>query len=108
MGPRKTRTFENNGGPLGKNCELPLHGITVVVDTPGNRVYIGRYHSESEDGILLNDVDVRDLGPETSKMEYLARSARYGVFKNTDRVKVPRAEIASVRRLIEYGPDESA
>jgi hypothetical protein len=93
---------------MSKNCDLPLHGITVVVDTPGSRLYIGRYHSESDDGILLNDADVRDLGPETSKAAYLARSAKYGVFKNTDRVKVPRAEIASVRRLIEYADETGA
>jgi hypothetical protein len=93
---------------MSKNCELPLHGITVVIDTPGNRLYIGRYHSEGEEGILLNDVDVRDLGPDVTKEEYLARSAKFGVFKNTDRVKVPRAEIASVRRLIDYAPREGA
>ena len=93
---------------MSKNCELPLHGITVVVDTPGNRLYIGRYHSEGDEGILLNDVDVRDLDQGVSKAEYLARSAKYGVFKNTDRVKVPRAEIASVRRLIEYAPQDGA
>jgi hypothetical protein len=90
---------------LARNCDLPLHGITVVVDTPGNRLYIGRYHSESEEGILLNDVDVRDLEPGTSKADYLARSAKFGVFKNCDRVKVPRSEVASVRRLIEFAEE---
>lgn len=92
---------------MSKNCDLPLHGITVVVDTPGERLYIGRYHSESEDGILLQDADVRDLEPGTTKTDYLARSAKYGVFKNCDRVKVPRSEIVSVRRLIEYAESEN-
>ena len=90
-----------------KNCDLPLHGITVVVDTPGERLYIGRYHSESEEGILLQDADVRDLEAGVTKAEYLARSAKYGVFKNCDRVKVPRSEIRSVRRLIEFAESES-
>ncbi|HMB69856.1 MAG TPA: hypothetical protein VKU85_11110 [bacterium] len=87
---------------MGKTCDDPLHGLTVVVDTPGSVVYIGRYHSETRDGFLLMDADVRDVGDPSAKADYLARSARMGVFKNTDRVIVPRSEAASVRRLIEY------
>jgi hypothetical protein len=91
---------------MGKTCDDPLHGITVVVDTPGSMVYIGRYHSETRDGLLLMDADVRDVGDASEKAGYLARSARLGVFKNTDRVIVPRSEVASVRRLIEYADAE--
>ena len=87
---------------MGKTCDDPLHGITVVVDTAGPKLYIGRYHSESESGVLLNDADVREMDGSTTKEAYLARSAKYGVFKNTDRVRVPREEITSMRRLIEY------
>lgn len=87
---------------MAKTCDDPLHGITVVVETSGPTVYIGRYHSEGSRGILLNDVDVRELGGPDDRKAYLARSAKYGVFKNTDRVIVPREEVASVRRLIEY------
>lgn len=87
---------------MGKTCDHPLHGITVVVDTAGPKVYIGRYHSESDRGVLLNDVDVRELESEAAKPAYLARSAKFGVFKNTDRVLVPPDEVASIRRLIEF------
>ena len=87
---------------MGKTCDHPLHGITVVVDTAGPKVYIGRYHSENESGVLLHDADVRDLDEATTKEAYLARSAKYGVFKNTDRVRVLHGEITSVRRLVEY------
>ena len=87
---------------MGKNCDLPLHGITVVVDTAGPKLYIGRYHSENDDGVLLQDVDVCELDPSATKEDYLARSAKYGVFKNTDHVRVPRAEVQSIRKLIEY------
>jgi hypothetical protein len=90
---------------MGKNCDLPLHGITVVVDTAGPKVYIGRYHSENESGVLLNDADVRELEDLGAKMAYLVRSAKLGVFKNTDRVRVPREDIVSVRRLIEYAAE---
>ncbi len=87
---------------MGKNCDLPLHGITVVVETSGPAVYVGRYHSESDDEIILMDADVRDLPEPAARAEHLARSAKYGVFKNTEQVRVPKAGVASVRRLIEY------
>ncbi|MEZ5066851.1 MAG: hypothetical protein R3B81_19220 [bacterium] len=87
---------------MGKTCDHPLHGITVVIETSGPRVYIGRYHSESDAGVLLNDVDVRDVDGDADRSAYLARSAKFGVFKNTDRIRVPREEIATLRRLIEY------
>jgi hypothetical protein len=84
------------------HCDAPLHGFTVVVETAGSKVYIGRYHSEDDEGLLLLDADVRELPDESARTAHLARSARYGVFKNTEHVRVPRAEIASVRRLVEY------
>ncbi len=84
-------------------CDLPLHGITVVVDTSGPRLYIGRFDVEDERGVLLRDVDVRDL-EEASKAEYMARSAKFGVFKNTDAIRVPHDEITSICRLSEIQP----
>ena len=87
---------------MGSPCDQPLHGFTVVVDTPGPMLYIGRFHSETEEGIVLSDVDAREHGSASAKAEYLARSAKYGVFKNTDHVRIPRDQVASVRRLIEY------
>lgn len=89
---------------MAKNCDLPLHGFTVVVETNGPRVYVGRYHSENEDELILLDADAREIPDETARAEHLARSARYGVFKNTDQVRVPKSDVASVRRLVEYTP----
>lgn len=82
-------------------CETPFHGLTVVIDTPGPRLYIGRFDYEEPEFVLLRDVDVRDLTDGQSKEAYLAKTAKYGVFRNTDWVKVPRAEVTSVRRLSE-------
>lgn len=86
-------------------CDLPLHGLTVVVDTPGPTIYLGRYDFEDPNGIVLRDVEIRVVRPGETKEAALARSARYGVFKNADRVEIPRAEIASVRRLSEIAPE---
>jgi len=85
-------------------CETPLHGLTVVVDTAGPRLYIGRFDVEDDRGVLLRDVDVRDLPEDVSKDEYIARTAKFGVFKNTDHVRVPSDEIVSIRRLSEFEP----
>ena len=87
---------------MGRNCDLPLHGMTVVVETEGSMVYIGRYHSENDEEFILMDADVRELAEPSARSEHLARSAKYGVFKNTDQVRIPKDGVSSVRRLIEY------
>jgi hypothetical protein len=77
-----------------------LHGITVVVDTPGPRVYIGRCDEMTEEGITLLDVDMHEEGAgKRSKQEYLQRAAQFGAWKKHDRMVLPRSEISSVRRL---------
>lgn len=86
-------------------CETPLHGLTVVIDTAGNRLYIGRYDMEDERGVLLRDVDVRDLDAATTKEAYLAKTAKFGVFRNTDAVRVPLGEVVSIRRLSEIAAE---
>ncbi|MBZ0267984.1 hypothetical protein K8I85_07500 [bacterium] len=90
---------------MGSSCDLPMHGFTVVVETPGRMLYIGRYHSETEEWVLLNDVDAREHEDDAAKTEYLEKAVRYGVFKNMPSVKVPRAEVASVKKLVDYAPE---
>lgn len=85
-------------------CDLPLHGLTVVIDTPGPRIYIGRYDHEDDETLTLNHAEIREIGPEETKAEVLARSARYGVFVNTDRIRIPKGEIISIRRLADVDP----
>jgi hypothetical protein len=86
-------------------CDEAFHGLTVVVDTSGPRLYIGRFDVEDERGVLLRDVDVRDLPEDVTKEAYIARTAKFGVFKNTDHIRVPVDEIVSVRRLSEFDPE---
>ncbi len=85
-------------------CDLPLHGLTVVVDTPGPRLYIGRYDSEDDEKLVLNHVEVHDLTPGESKEDALARAARFGVFVQHERLRIPKGEIVSIRRLSEINP----
>jgi hypothetical protein len=82
-----------------------LHGITVVVDTPGPRVYVGRCDTVTSAGVLLLDADVHEEGQGgRSKTEYLAQAARVGVWKRLDRVVVPSAEVASITPLAALRP----
>ena len=79
-----------------------LHGITVVVETTGPEVYVGRYDQEDAAGILLLDADLHRGGEgEPPRTEFLERAARLGVWPRLPRVIVPRATVAAVRRLAE-------
>jgi len=75
-----------------------LHGITVVVDTDGPRVYVGRCDTETPDGIALLDADLHEAG-EISKDAYLEKAKKFGVFAKHRSLFVPRDEIASIRKL---------
>ena len=82
-----------------------LHGITVVVDTKGSRVFVGRCDTVMPEGVILLDGDVHDEaepgkdGQSVSKDAYVAKAAKFGVWKRFDRVLVPAGEVASVRPL---------
>jgi hypothetical protein len=77
-----------------------LHGITVVVDTTGPEIVIGRCDDEDDRGIILNDADIhRDGEGGRSKDDYVKRAAQFGVWKKYDRLMIPREKVASVRRL---------
>lgn len=77
-----------------------LHGITVVVDTTGEEIFIGRCDDETDRGIILYDVDVhRDGEGGRSKDEYVKRASQFGVWKKHDALLIPKEKIASVRRL---------
>jgi hypothetical protein len=77
-----------------------LHGITVVVDTVGDEIYVGRCDVITEERILLHDVDVHREGDGgRSKEEYVERAAQMGTWKKFDQLEIPAEAIASVRRL---------
>lgn len=79
-----------------------LHGITVVVDTRGSEIYVGRCDDEDDQRVVLLDVDVHRDGDEgVSKEQYLQRAAQFGVWKKHDHLVLDRAEVTSIRRLSE-------
>ncbi len=77
-----------------------LHGITVVVDTDGTEIFVGRCHDMDDRQVLLHDVDVhRDGDGGRSKEQYVERAAQFGVWKKHDHLVIDRQRVTSVRRL---------
>ena len=77
-----------------------LHGITVIVDTKGPRIFVGRCHEEDDEQIVLLDADDHEDGHEgRSKEDYIQQAARYGVWKKHARIAIPRADVVSITRL---------
>jgi hypothetical protein len=81
-----------------------LHGITVVVDTTGAELYIGRFFEQRGDGIVLLDVARHSDGANgVSKEQYVQTAARFGQWKELQQVVVPLPEVRSVTRLADAG-----
>ena len=84
------------------------HGITVVVETHGSVVYVGRCDTVAPQGVVLLDADRHDAaerpesGEAVSKEAYLKRAAAWGIFKKFDHLVVPHEEVASIRALGSY------
>ena len=82
-----------------------LHGITVVVDTAGPEIYVGRCDDMDDERVVLLDADVhRDGDGGRSKDEYIRQAARFGVWKKHAHLVLDRQSVTSVRRLGEVPP----
>ena len=82
-----------------------LHGITVVVDTHGSEVWIGRCDAVTPEGVILLGADRHEeVVRGTPKEEWVGKAARFGVWPRHDRVVVPSDAVASVRRLADVVP----
>lgn len=77
-----------------------LHGITVVVDTTGPKVYIGRCWEMDERQIVLVDVDEHNDGEDgKSKNDFIRQAAKVGVWKKHDRVALLRSQVDTITPL---------
>ena len=78
-----------------------FHGITVVVETDGAELYVGRCDDIDERGVHLRDADLHDrANPALSRREFLASARAVGVWPNLKRVTVPAGRVRSVERLV--------
>jgi len=79
-----------------------LHGITVVVETDGAELWIGRCDDIVAQGVILKDADVhRDGESERPRAEWLERAKRFGVHPHHRNAVVDAARVVAVRRLAE-------
>lgn len=77
-----------------------LHGITVVLDTTGDEVYVGRCDDMDEERVILHDADIhRDGEDGRSKEDFVKRAAAFGVWPKHPHLVVDRRQVVSVRRL---------
>ena len=77
-----------------------FHGVTVVVDTTGPRIFVGRCWELNDDRIVLLDVDEHEDGQGgRSKEEFVRQAAKVGVWKKHDQLVLPMSSVASVGRL---------
>jgi hypothetical protein len=77
-----------------------LHGITVVVDTDGDEIFVGRCDDMDAQRLILLDADLhRDGEDGESKEEWVRKAARVGVWPRHRRLVLPRERVTTVRRL---------
>ena len=84
-----------------------LHGITVVVDTNGPEVWVGRCDTMTDEGIVLLDADKHEDGQDgESKSVFVLKVARNGHWSRVPHVVIPRDKIRSVKRLGEVTAEQ--
>ncbi|MFH1279472.1 MAG: hypothetical protein ABIK65_13960 [Candidatus Eisenbacteria bacterium] len=77
-----------------------FHGMTLVVDTTGPKVYIGRCDDLDDEWIVLVDVETHDEGTAgLGKEEYIRKAARVGYEGVHRRMILSAREVQSIRLL---------
>jgi hypothetical protein len=79
---------------------------TVVLDTAGPFVYLGRLISYDNDGFWLADADVHNCDDgHAPREQYITEAARDGIRVNRERVFVLHSAVISVSALKEVMKD---
>ncbi|MDQ2670343.1 MAG: hypothetical protein M3Y46_07920 [Actinomycetota bacterium] len=74
--------------------------MTVVIDTPGTRTWVGRFHEQDEHGVHLLDAAVHDTATaEQSRDDFLRRLLKFGVRAEHKHVLLPSDQVADVTPL---------
>ena len=91
-------------GMNNRSCNVDdLHGMTVVMETAGEKTYIGRFDQALGDFYVIHDADIFEPGADgVTKAAYLAKTAAFGVWAKQKDFYVPVAEVVSVKKLNEF------
>jgi hypothetical protein len=82
------------------HARSPLHGITVVLDTDGPKLYIGKCHEEDDQRVLLYNAVVFEEGQDgKSKAQWITHAAKFGFFAAIDSIAVPREQVTNITKL---------
>lgn len=77
-----------------------LHGVTVVIRTPGPRTWVGRFHEQDEHGVHLLDAALHDAETsEQSRDDFLRRLVKFGVRPEHKHVLLPAQDVAEITPL---------
>lgn len=80
-----------------------LHGVTVVVETLGEVLYVGRYHEMTPQGLLLHDAaEHRPAGDKLTREEFMARTLKFGVRADHRNLLLPPGDVRRITRLLEW------
>lgn len=77
-----------------------LHGITVVVETSQDQLYVGRFDRQDETGVYMMAVSIFDPSVAgQSKADFLARTAKFGVKVDRPHLVVPANLVSEITPL---------
>ncbi len=83
-----------------------LHGITVVVETRDNRIFVGRCDTVTTEEVLLLDADAFPAlegltvdNPPATRDAFLDGAKRFGVWPRIPQIAVPCSHVTSITRL---------
>jgi hypothetical protein len=77
-----------------------LHGLTIVVDTTGPEVWIGRCDTVADGHVVLLGADRHEaLEGSAPKDEWIRQAARVGVFPRHPRIVLPLDQVARIEKL---------
>jgi hypothetical protein len=83
-----------------------LHGVTVILETESEAIYVGRFHEETAQGILLHDVaEHRVSSGSPSREEFVQRTLKFGVRAVHPHLVVPSGSVRRMSRLVEWRPE---
>lgn len=75
-----------------------LHGITVLVETHSDAVYVGRCDTVAPHGVVLLDAD-RFEGVGDERMAWLKNAKQFGIWPKIPHVVVPTEDVKQITRL---------
>ena len=82
-----------------------LHGVTVVVEGPGGRTWVGRYHERTGSGLMLRDAATHDAATAPiSRDAWIDRQIRFGIQAEARHLVVPGDQAVRIVRLMEWTP----